>query len=425
VIRGTASLVAAVAAAALASTACSDDAPAEPRAHRAAPSDLDGGDDGAAEMATLAALGYADYSEPEDGADERVGVVHVDRAACAPGYTLYTSIPHGLAELIDLDGNVVRAWGSTGDQADQWERARLCANGDVLALGKAADAPPGRARFLARLAWSGEELWRREMPAHHDVVELEDGRILTLTDGERLVPAIHPTRPCREEGYAILSASGETLEERSFFDLHAATPEAPSLRPAPTKGIDPKLPLDVFHANSAVLIGECARTGTAPLYAPGNVLLSFRHQNAVAIVDPREGRFVWWWGPGELEVQHEAALLPSGNVLVLDNGERTRGWSRVVEVDPLSNEIAWQYRAPNPSDFFTASRGTSQALSNGNVLVASTNQGEAFEVTRDGRVVWRFVNPHGETAPKDGKVRRGALRIERVEPERVEPWLER
>ncbi|MEO1369844.1 MAG: hypothetical protein AAFX50_21890, partial [Acidobacteriota bacterium] len=51
----------------------------------------------------------------------------------------------------------------------------------------------------------------------------------------------------------------------------------------------------------------------------------------------------------------------------------------------------WLFKARNPAAFFTPGRGTSQALPGGNVLIASSNQGRIFEVTRQGRVVWRYI----------------------------------
>jgi hypothetical protein len=34
-------------------------------------------------------------------------------------------------------------------------------------------------------------------------------------------------------------------------------------------------------------------------------------------------------------------MLPNGHIMVYDNGTR-RGYSRVIELDPLSAEIVWE-----------------------------------------------------------------------------------
>jgi len=60
-----------------------------------------------------------------------------------------------------------------------------------------------------------------------------------------------------------------------------------------------------------------------------------------------------------------------------------------------------------------------QALANGDVLVGNSNSGEAFEITRAGKIVWRYLNPL-----RDEKGARGVIRAERYEVERLRPFLE-
>jgi len=157
----------------------------------------------------------------------------------------------------------------------------------------------------------------------------------------------------------------------------------------------------------------------AELYSLSNVVVTLRHQDAVVVIDWARKKVVWAWGQDELSGPHDAVVLPSGNILIFDNG-LARGWSRVVEVDPMTRRIVWQYRAAEPETFFTLTRGASQRLPNGNTLIAQSGRGRAFEVTRAGEIVWEFLNPnlteHG----------RGAIvRMRRVEPAVVEAWLTR
>ena len=100
---------------------------------------------------------------------------------------------------------------------------------------------------------------------------------------------------------------------------------------------------------------------------------------------------MWAWGHGRISGPHDATLLPSGNILVFDNG-LGRDWSRVVEVDPLTREIVWEYRPSDPKSFNTETRGANQRLRNGNTLITESDNGRAFEVDRDGRIVWEFLN---------------------------------
>lgn len=43
--------------------------------------------------------------------------------------------------------------------------------------------------------------------------------------------------------------------------------------------------------------------------------------------------------------------------------------------------------------FESLARGSQQQLPNGNVLITESNNGRLVEVTRDGQVVWEFINP--------------------------------
>ena len=43
---------------------------------------------------------------------------------------------------------------------------------------------------------------------------------------------------------------------------------------------------------------------------------------------------------------------------------------------------------------FRAAQGGVQRLANGNTLITESMGGRAFEVTRDGKIVWEFVSPH-------------------------------
>ena len=111
-------------------------------------------------------------------------------------------------------------------------------------------------------------------------------------------------------------------------------------------------------------------------------------------------------------------MLDSGNLLIFDNGLR-RGWSRVIELDPLTGEIAWEYRADPPESFYSKSRGSSQRLPNGNTLICESDRGRAFEVTASGEVVWEWLNP-----ARDGEGRLSTLvRMKRLPVEQIAPLM--
>jgi hypothetical protein len=121
------------------------------------------------------------------------------------------------------------------------------------------------------------------------------------------------------------------------------------------------------------------------------VLISMRTIDVIAILDMQTRRVDWamtgmWIG------QHDPTLLDNGHLLVFDNLGLDTG-SRVLEFDPFTQEIAWSYHGDAEHPFFSKFCGTNRRLPNGDVLVTETESGRAFEVTRDGRIVWEFFNP--------------------------------
>lgn len=93
---------------------------------------------------------------------------------------------------------------------------------------------------------------------------------------------------------------------------------------------------------------------------------------------------------------------PSGYGLIkLDKSSRLinlgqlgrRQSSRVIEVDPVTQRIHWEYAGSDAEPFFSYWRSSQQRLPNGNTLIVESATGRVFEVTRDRRIVWEYVNP--------------------------------
>lgn len=431
-----------------AATACAEEpagappAPARPPERRPAPPAPD-----------LSALGYVDFAAVP-GDDGRGGATLLDAARSAPGYTLYVSIPFARAALVDAAGAELASW--SDPDARHWLRCELLPDGDLLVLGTHAPAGGGPpSAHVARLAFDGAERWRVELPAHHDVEWTSRGEVLVLSQARREVdpalgwPAVHDNVVVR------LAGDGRTIDSRSLGDVLGMDRRLPDLSavaeleglPAADRdafasalaeveawraaeelagakraAVEPDAgawrPVDLLHANAVAWIERPDLAARGPGWAEGSALVTLRHQDEVALFRWDTGELLWRFGRGVLQGPHEASLTAAGNVLVLDNGIRGRGHSRVVEIDPETDAIVWSWSAPEPERFYCATRGTCQELANGNVLVCDSERGEAFEVARSGEVVWRFVAPE-----RDEAGRRGAIRARRYPPSAVEPFL--
>jgi hypothetical protein len=52
------------------------------------------------------------------------------------------------------------------------------------------------------------------------------------------------------------------------------------------------------------------------------------------------------------------------------------------------------YAGTDEHPFYSHSCGSVAALPNGNLLVTESDNGRAFELDRDGEIVWEYSNPH-------------------------------
>ncbi len=339
------------------------------------------------QLARLHALGYVDVGRPL-APDTEVGVRRLDAERAQPGLNLFTDAKDCSTRLMDLRGVILHTWSSTA--CHRWDNTVLLPSGDLLVVGRTSQAADSH--YLLRQSWDGDLLWQRAIPAHHDVELTPQGRILTLTESVRELVEVDPTIPVLDHHLELLTPDGRLVDRRSLWDLLRAAPELVTIRRVPPRTLDGLRRIDLFHSNSIEWMRHPALAGTHALYGENTVLVSIRRQDLVAIVDWDAQRVIWAWGQGELSGQHDATLLAGGNILIFDNG-LGRDWSRVVEVDPRTRTIVWEYRAPDPRSFYSLSRGASQRLGNGNTLITESDRGRVFEVTPAGETVWEFVNP--------------------------------
>jgi len=348
----------------------------------------------------LRALGYVEVAE-DDIADRRTGVVVADRERSSPGVNLYVTSGLCRADIIDAAGAVLHTWQHL--PCRRWSSSALLPDGGLAAAGQhpAADLPPGhRRRYLLRLARDGTFVWEAGHPVHHHVSLTPEGHIVTLTRRFRRFPEIDPRVPVKDNGIAVFTAGGALVAERSLYEVLAGADDVFRFqRVAPTAVDGDDRTIDLFHANAVHWLPPGAVTLRDGRFERPTVLVCIRHQDSVALIDWDAGRVVWAWGQGVLAGPHDAHVLPNGHILVFDNG-LGRNWSRVVEVDPVSERIVWEYRGGADGEIYSRIRGSSQRLANGNTLIVDSTHGRAVEVTPAGTVVWDFRTPHRDG---DGK----------------------
>lgn len=346
-------------------------------------------------------------------------VVAHDTAAAWPGLNLFVHTGVQGATLIDMDGKVVHEWRRRFDEvwdtapqvksyaeedpaywADKiyWRRVHLFANGDLLVIFES----PYRTPYgfgLAKLDKDSNVLWKLSENTHHDMAIGPDGEVYVLTQtinetGYPGAPRIKP--PFIDDKLAILSPDGETRKEISILEAFLASEYQPLL-----DNLGEDLLGDILHAN-AVQYVDAETAARFPFSESGQLLISVREINTIALLDPETERIVWA-DTGLWRRQHEPRMLPSGRILLFDNqGHRGReGATRVLEYDPATRAIAWSYAGTAEEPLSSSVYGAEQRLANGNTLIVESNNGRAIEVMPDGRVVWEFRVP--ERTEADGK----------------------
>jgi hypothetical protein len=366
--------------------------------------------------------------EPVDAATS--GVRIYDSARAYDGYNLYCSRIRPEVRLMDMAGAIVHVWTYPPDSAAIWDHAVMLEDGDVLVIEKF--------KHLLRLTWASELVWKRPMDIHHDIVPLPDGTFYAIVrevhDHRGLqvrFPAIIRLSPDgmeldRWSTYDHLKELRAALDPRSFLDTVLDSLEASDPSAVSDENLHRRQPMlkytrgnriyDYFHLNTIAILPETP-LGADPRFAPGNLLVCFRNVNQIAILERASKKILWAWGEGELEWPHHPTMLADGNILVFDNGVERKA-SRVLEIDPATGRIVWQYAGDPPESFYTYEKGSAQRLPNGNTLISEGNEGRAFEVTRAGEIVWEWLNP--ET---DAGRRVQIYRMERIQPDRVDPLL--
>ena len=150
---------------------------------------------------------------------------------------------------------------------------------------------------------------------------------------------------------------------------------------------------DPIHANDVEeLTPELA--AAFPQFAVGDLLVSMRSLNLVAVLDGST-HDVKWWQIGPWHRQHDADFLPDGTISVFNNNMGF-GASSIVVVDPASGETRTVFASSSDVPFYSWRRGNHQHLGNGNILIVESERGRVFEVTGDGQIVWEFHNVYDE-----------------------------
>jgi hypothetical protein len=314
-----------------------------------------------------------------------------------PGLTLFNlkGIPGGAVVAVDQSGApvLVMTWsGRTGGAT------RLLDTGRLLFI-----SPPR--------AWettlSGQVVWATPGDGiHHDAYPMPNGNILALLRDVREVE-VEPGVIQSWKGHQYREYQRRTNQivwQWSEWDHYSTLDYDPTMMEAP--GNDGNY--DWTHSN-AVLYSE----------ADNSVYVSPRHLSRITRIDYDTGDVIYNmgfdmpsgdadFGDNLFSFQHAPELLPNGNMMVYDNGNRRdhivhteeTGVSKAIELEfsggdpPTSASIVWEYTMP----VYQASGGDADRLPGGNTLCTASVEGKVYEVDPSGDQVW-IMEAAGPNAP--------------------------
>ena len=330
------------------------------------------------------------------------------------GYTVI--VPNGgdHAYLLGPDGRIVHAWNIP------WFRpgyAYLTPAGTLLARGRLLqqtgigwDYVPDKADILVELDWQSNLIWRWEgADLHHGMYRTPNGNTLVIIWSplpdrfhERICGGLPKDywdtvlkkdpnfrefllegmgvggRPKMDGHYGDsiveVDPRGTIVKQWNTFD-HLSPEEEPTCAFCPS--------FEWTHANSIEMTAD------------GDVLVSFREISLVARIDWETGKVRWKYGRPIISHQHDPSETPGGNILIFDNGAHhpIQGRTRVVEIDPTTDRVVWQYSGDPVFSFRCLHIGGCQRLPNGNTFICEGECGRLMEVTPDKDICWEWVSP--------------------------------
>ncbi len=349
--------------------------------------------------------------------DEGAGTEHV--LVSGGPYQLMERCPTWgcMAWITDRSGKVVHSWEVNLDEL--WSGLKGF-SGDVnrlslypvgMALGKdgsLAVSFQGRETFpvqigIVKVDRKGAILWKRFDNSHHWITADESGQIYTpystVLKDLKSVGHTKISVPCKTEqpeidGIRVLAPDGKPVRELAVMD---------SLLKAGYAGLfyGVRDSCDLTHLNS-IALAPAGATKTLPRAAQGDVLVSLRETNTVALLDGKTAE-VKYLVTGLTAAQHAAQFLPDGRVLAFDNlgGDSKLGGSRVVRMDLAKGTAETLFPRGTEKEkgllpVHSATAGQIDVSPDGKrALVAVTHNGRIIEIdTSNGTPLWAYENTH-------------------------------
>ncbi len=325
-----------------------------------------------------------------------VGLRAFNPERASPGFTLFSPLiwGDGRVYLIDLHGTVVHTWNMpypAGLSGYLTERGTLFYNGRTSEESFLSRFP-FKGGVVLEADWNGKVLWEVRHPDHHHHgILLRNGNVLLNCMGQ--VPddiARRVKAGVEEDRFPSGQYAPRSKEEagKMYSDyLAEVTPAGQTVWEWRTwEHLDP--------VADGIAEVQAPRTlwaqGNSVLELPdGDLLASYRPTSTVIRISRKTGKILWKLGSPTVAGQHAPTQLGNGNILIFDNGvhrlDDSMPFSRLIEVNPATNEIAWKYQDKPAWNFFSrvwATRNGCQTATHSPASLRSADSSKSPQMER-------------------------------------------
>jgi hypothetical protein len=346
-------------------------------------------------------------------ADAEVVTHDPDRAF--DGFNLLVSQDPPGAVLMDMEGETLHKW--TCRLSDSFpgadvpaeplasghcSAARLLPNGSVLLILEGVG--------LVKLSPRSRILWTHAGGEHGDLEVGENGAIYVLGSRWNRVNWVNQKESILEDYLLVLNEQGEVTTSLSLLTAIWDSEYSNIFRASHMERDG-----HVLRANALDVL-DGGQSERIPSFRKGAVLVSLPRIDTIVVVDPAP-KAVTWALFGMWLDQADAELTPDGDVLLLEGPD---GVSRVLEFDPVTTEIEWEFERGAARSSDTRWSGSCQRLPNGNTLISESALARAYEVTASGEIVWEYASTEAANPDERARV---PFEMVRIEPGFPMDWL--
>jgi hypothetical protein len=261
---------------------------------------------------------------------------------------------------------------------------------------------------MARIDSCSKPIWIREGIFHHSMTVADDGTVwVWRADGSHYAQYHYLLNFDPQTGATIreigliedviqkLGSQAAVFGVRHdypFRRIHGDPPDAE------------RDSIDFFHPNDVDVL-SATLAPQFPMFEPGDLLVSFRQIDLVAVIDPKTAALKWW-NVGPWRKQHDPDFAPDGRISVYNNNPG-RGRSDILKMDPTTRAVVSDVY-DGAARFYAAEMGSHQYQPNGNILITVPGEGRVLLVSPHGEPIMEFNNVSSQSPDSNEHVENSA-----------------